>query len=399
MVRGGSLLALTLLIAAAFVTAGWYSVAREPGPRTTAAVDTEARLATTVFVSPSGSDENPCTRAAPCESLDRAYRRAKPGQVVEIAAGRYPEQTIRSDPRKTSSTDVLFRPARRARVIIEGGLVVEASHVELRDLKAGLWKSRLGTDQTFRNLDVGLFFIHGSRGVRVLGGDVGPYDNNDSQIASVEGRVPTDILIEGVRFHDARKTDPKAHTECLQIGSGIRVTIRGNRFQRCADQDILIRSWGNVNESPHPLRDFLIENNFFDRPVRGYYSLRLAKQEGWPCERFLVRNNSALANMYSDCEAKDVVFLSNLQPTKTAFSCTQSYGAKWDYNTYAEGEPCGPNDQIAPLGFVNEEQLDLHLQPGAAARGSAHPTNVPRSDIDGERRPAGSRSDAGADES
>jgi hypothetical protein len=396
MVRGGSLLALTLLVAAAFVTAGWYSVARDDQPRTAG----PGQLArSTIVVSPSGSDANPCTRAAPCETFDRAYRRARPGQVVELAAGRYPDQTIRADTRKTGAADVVFRPARRARVTIEGELVVEASHVEFRGFKATLWKSRLGTDQTFRNLDVGLFYIHGSRNVRVLGGDVGPYDNTDSQIASLDGRVPTKILIEGVRFHDARKTDPKAHTECLQIGSGVGVTIRGNRFLRCADHDIFIRSWGNVNDSPHPLRDFLIENNFFDKPVGGHYSVRLSEQDGWPCEHFLIRNNSALGNMYSNCEAKNVLFLSNLQPTKSGFSCSEGNGAEWDYNTYSEGEPCGPHDQVAPLDFVDEKTLDLHLEPEAAARGSAHPTNHPLLDIDGDRRPTRSRPDAGADES
>jgi hypothetical protein len=399
MVRGGSLLALILLVAAAFVTAGWYSVTSSEQPGTSAASEVEARAATPLYVSPTGSDGNPCTRARPCASLDQAYRRARPGQVVAIAAGRYPAQTIRADPGKAGAADVVFRPARRARVTIVGELLVEASHVELRGLKATLWKSRLGVDQTFRNLDVGLFYIHGSRNVRVLGGDVGPYENSDSQIASLDGRVPTKILIEGVRFHDARKTDPKAHTECLQIGSGVGVTIRANRFQRCADHDIFIRSWGDTNDSPHPLRDFLIENNFFDGPVGGHYSLRLSEQEGWPCERFLIRNNSALGNMYSNCEARDVLFLSNLQPSKTAFSCTEGNGAEWDYNTYAEGEPCGPHDQVAPLGFVNEATLDLHLEPGAAARGTGHPTNHPQADIDGDRRPTGTRPDAGADES
>ncbi len=226
MVRGISLLALTLLTAAGFLAAGWYSVSRVDEPRVSAGAQHGSGSSEPLAVAPTGSDDNPCTIAAPCASLDRAYRRARPGQVVEIAGGTYPEQTIRADPRKTSGEDVVLRPAPHSRVVIDGGLVVEASHIELRGLKAGLWKSRLAADQTFRNLDVGLFFIHGSRNVRVLGGDVGPYDDNDSQIASVDGQVPTDILIERVRFHDARKVDPKAHTECLQIGSGVRVVIR-----------------------------------------------------------------------------------------------------------------------------------------------------------------------------
>ena len=350
-----------------------------------------------IFVSPGGSDGGVCTREAPCASFDRAYRVAQPGQVVEVAAGTYPAQTITSDPSKLVDEDVILRPAPGAQVTITGALIVEASHIELRSFMAGFWKSRLASDQTFRNLDVGLFFIHGSNGVTVSGGDVGPYDNDDSQIASLQGRVPTDIVIEYVFFHDARKTDPSAHTECLQIGSGIRVTIRGNRFDRCSDHDIFIRSWGNANKSPHPLQDFTIENNFFGKVVRGYYSLRLSATTGWPCERFVVRNNSALTNMYSTCEARDVRFIANLQPSKTRQACEDG-GGVWDYNVYGEGEACGTHDTIAPLGYTDPDTLDLHLSPGSAALGHAPPEGVAATDIDGQRRPRGDRPDAGADE-
>jgi hypothetical protein len=163
----------------------------------------------------------------------------------------------------------------------------------------------------------------------------------------------------------------------------------------CADHDIFIRSWGNANDSPHPLPDFTIENNFFGKTLRGYYSLRLAEQTGWPCERFVVRNNSALQNMYSDCEAGDVRFIANLQPSNTTRACA---GSVWDYNVYAEGEACSPNDIVAPLGYVNPEALDLHLAPGSAALGHGPPDGVAVTDIDGQQRPRGDRPDAGADE-
>lgn len=351
-----------------------------------------------IFVAPDGSDGGPCTREAPCASLGHAYRVAQPGDVVEMAGGSYPSQLIAADPAKSATDDVLIRPALGAQVTIAGSLIVEASHIELRSIRAGYWKSRLATDQVFRDLDVALFFIHGSQQVTVSGGDVGPNENSDSQIASLKGRVPTDILIENVLFHDTIKTDPEAHTECLQIGAGIRVTIRANRFVRCADHDILIRSWAFVNDSPHPLQDFVIENNFFGATLRGYYSLRLAEQTGWPCERFVVRNNSALQNMYSDCEARDVRFIANLQPSNTRRACAGGAGTVWDYNVYSEGEPCGPNDIIAPLGYVDPDSLDLHLIPGSAALGHAPPDGGADTDIDGQQRPRGDLPDAGADE-
>jgi hypothetical protein len=357
-----------------------------------------APRAADLYVAPSGSDGGRCTRRAPCASFDRAYQVAKPGDVIEVAAGRYPAQTIEADPDKRSPKDVILRPARGARVEIEGTLVVEASHVEIRRMAASVWKSRLGDDQTFRNLNVNIFIIHGSSNVSVIGGDVGPSTDVDSQVTSLEGQVPRKVLIDRVAFHDARKRDPAAHVECLQFGSGIDVVVRRSSFERCSDHDIFVRSWGSVNASPHPLSSFTIENNFFGRPLRGFYSLRLAFQDGRPCEDFLVRNNSALTNMYSDCEARGVRFLGNIQPSKTGHSCSQGHGAVWDWNVYAEGEPCGENDIVAPARFRKPVALDLHLMRGSAAVGRAAPASYPDVDIDGDPRPRGGKADAGADE-
>src|SRR5438093_13535104 len=58
-----------------------------------------ARLA--LFVSPSGSDRKACTEAAPCRSFERAYRLARPGQTVKLAAGTYGGEEQQLDgPRK-----------------------------------------------------------------------------------------------------------------------------------------------------------------------------------------------------------------------------------------------------------------------------------------------------------
>jgi hypothetical protein len=284
-------------------------------------------------------------------------------------------------------------------VRIDGGLVVRGSHIELRDLEAELWKSELAEDQTFRDLDVDLLFIRGSSGVRVLGGDVGPSVDDDSQVSSLAGQVPRNLLFDGVYFHDARKESPSAHTECLQFGSGVDVVVRASRFRRCSDHDLFIRSWGTLNDSPHPLRGFTIENNFFDKTLRGYYSLRLAAQPGWPCEAFLIRNNSALQNMYSDCEARDVRFLANIQPSMSKSACRSAHGAVWDWNVYRSGMRCRSHDVVAPrLRFQNAGALDLHLRPRSPALGRAASGVVPSRDIDGQARPRGGRADAGADE-
>jgi hypothetical protein len=52
----------------------------------------------TLYLAPSGSDAGTCAGAqAPCASFDRAYRVARPGDVVVLAGGSYPGQTIEGD--------------------------------------------------------------------------------------------------------------------------------------------------------------------------------------------------------------------------------------------------------------------------------------------------------------
>jgi parallel beta-helix repeat protein len=43
----------------------------------------------TYFVSPSGSDSNPCSQSSPCATPDHAFNLASPGQTVQVAPGTY----------------------------------------------------------------------------------------------------------------------------------------------------------------------------------------------------------------------------------------------------------------------------------------------------------------------
>src|SRR5438128_3316029 len=113
-----------------------------------------------LLVSPTGSDANACTQGAPCATLDRAYRAAAPGQVVQIAAGKYPYQEIDADAAKTSNAHVVFEPAPGASVYIltlafgNGTGTPAASHVTVRNIHAGeLQAFTPARDLTWINLD------------------------------------------------------------------------------------------------------------------------------------------------------------------------------------------------------------------------------------------------------
>jgi chitodextrinase len=359
-----------------------------------------------IFLATSGSDGNACTQTAPCRSFDRAYRVASPGQTVELSGGTYGGQTINADSSKTSATDVLFRPATGATVVVSGEVSVYGDHIELRDMKFGGWKTFLGTDDvTFRNIETAHLFIWSSSNISVMGGSVGVLNQKtsyDSNVTSASGSSmpPTNILIDGVWFHDWIDVDPGQanHIECLQVGSGVNVTIRNSRFERCGTHDIFIRSWGTLNGSYHPLRNWVIENNFFGETSDGFYAIQFVDDMAPDATSFVVRNNSTLQAFHDAIERGTISFVANIVDSMTSWECGQSSAGRWSYNVYESGVKCGSTDFVGPVNYENRAALDLHVLAGSAAIGHGSPTGSAAVDIDGQSRPLGGGPDAGADE-
>ena len=81
------------------------------------------------------------------------------------------------------------------------------------------------------------FFLEGSSNVSLIGGRVHcGVCNYHPQISAESGVnvAPTNILIDGVLFEDWQAASSAQHTECLQIGGGIGITIRNSTFRQCA---------------------------------------------------------------------------------------------------------------------------------------------------------------------
>jgi hypothetical protein len=349
-----------------------------------------------LLISPSGSDGNRCTRSAPCESFARAYRVAKPGQVVLVAAGRYDgQQEIEKDSTKTSPRDVLFRPVKGARVVVEA-LDVYGSHVELRGLRIERdFYVKCGADDvTLRGSKAKLFFIRSATNIRLLGTEFGPSDTI-SQIGHTEEcpRAPRGIVLDRVYMHDFTNPNPDKHMECLTVQAASDFAIRRSRFHHCEDFDILFKHRSPVLETTNTT----IENTWFDQPwPDGTSAIQFSEPDsGGTFRNVLIRNNSFAGNL----TLKPEISYPNLAVIANAGS---KYGGPCDkgiasYNVWRTGG-CGGTDRRADPKFVNERGFDFHLAPGSPAINRGHPKSFPRIDIDGQRRPAGGRSDAGADE-
>jgi hypothetical protein len=281
------------------------------------------------FVATNGSDANPCTRSAPCASFDRAYRVARPGQVVDVMPGVYGGGDIGVDATKTGATeDVFFRPHEGGAVSVQEMVDIRGSHVELRSMRFAGWYVKPGADDvTLRNIHAaGIIFISSASNVRVLGGEVetaGRHITSDSQIKSIseDAAPPTNILIDGVHFHDfQRPPGSGAHIECLQVGSFVNMTIRNSRFERCNTQGLFIRSWGEG----YPVQGLLVEGNFFGELNEGYYPFKFKADLNPDQCSGIVRDNVAEQDMLVEGCGGPVYVANNRRPDgRNVLSCIE----------------------------------------------------------------------------
>jgi hypothetical protein len=350
----------TLILRGALVAVLAAGVLAAAGLGRPASASTTLEPAASLYVSPFGSYTSGCTKTAPCRTFDRAYALAKAGQVVEMAGGTYGSQTIPFDATKTSTADVVFRPAAGATVVVAGLVNVDGKHVELRGLRAtGGWYARKGAqDVTFRDVSAALMGIQSASQVSVLGGEVGPWlanSDGDPKIAKASATttlVPTDILIDGVRFHDiVRPPGSGYHVECLQVGAAVNLTIRNSRFERCATHGLLVASWYRG----YPLRNVLVENNVFGATMDGYHALKVnVVTSAEPCQSCTIRGNtSAQAIAVNVDRTGSTISVRGNSTTSADLSppgwCDHGrYGVFWDGNTFASRPTCGVNATVLP---------------------------------------------------
>jgi hypothetical protein len=375
--------------------------------------------AASVYVSPSGNDASACTQAAPCRSFDRAYRVAQPGEVVEVAGGTYPAQSIGSDSTKTAP-NVVFQPAPGATVTLncssDGSncLAVSGDYVTVRNMQTayqapiagkavqgGVAINRGSNYVVFENIDAGHIWLAGDN-LTVLGGDYGPTVDEASTIpgnGTTTANPPRNVVIDGAYFHDHLRD--VRHMECLNVWGADGLVIRNSVFNNCAVFSIFVKHFGDNNI----MRNITIENNWFANTggIDQSAQLKVTKPTSNPaCHDVLIRFNSfAHGSVISDCDGTNIRWESNIFKNFLASGCSsRGAGTTFNYNVIEAGAKCGANDYVVPdgnVGYVNRAALDLHLTATSEAIGRGNPNSFPATDIDGETRPAGTEPDAGAD--
>ena len=235
----------------------------DPTRRAAAAVVVPAILAV-LFVAGSGAAVRPTV--APGQSWDAACEAAAPGDVIPVAAGSHPAQSISC---RKAAPGVTFRPVAGATVTVGSSgrtdnclslsgstyVTVEDVHTTTYTLggkpgQCGVSVGRGSTHHvTLRNVDGGHIFV-AADDVQILGGDYGPTADHDGRISdrtctATNGSCPVrNLLIDGAFFHDHRRVSD--HMQCISYDSGVNSTIRNSRFSNCAVFSVFVS--GGTNE-------------------------------------------------------------------------------------------------------------------------------------------------------
>ncbi len=365
-----------------------------------------------LVVSSSGND-SACARnvlTTPCASLGGAYAKAQGGDVVEVAAGSYGDQTV--GPRSLGTTDVVFRPASGAAVTLTG-LGVSATHVEFRGLRvdgviAIQTDSATGARPSFvtlRDVTSHSAFI-AADDIQLLGGNYGGFDacaantmEDGIQIwVTGSGVPPSRVTIDGATIHDVSdhadgcSGTPQSgrHVDCIQILDGQYITIRNSRFYGCATSNILGQPylWG--------LSHVTIENNFFASPVRAGNNVYLGGGSSTSCSQIVYRFNTSPGMGLTGGCSDPIATYANIMSTTACVG-----GVNYTNNVFLAGSAqCGSGAKVCAVSFASptSASADFHLgATDSCARNSLQIAPDPPTDIDGQPRPS-TNIDAGADE-
>ena len=366
------------LVALAAVLAAWLALPT-------------AASAATRYVAPGAADSGTCA-AAPCGSFSYAYRQAQPGEVVQVAAGTYPGQSVPNVAGRSAAAPVTFVPAPGAAVSLGGfdmagggGVVVSGirtGSLDIVDVENVLVAGGSGTTIWLNNV----------RNVTIRGGSYG--NKTDKQPVMVGAHPEShNVTFDGVEFHDAIATAPDVHTECLMANNVQGLTIKNSLFRNCAYFGVLISSCCGGQLPP---RDVLLESNVFENTYQwnGQEAPCSMMIGGVRIENLTFRNNTFETPLcFSNTIHANTRFVGNLGASGTCASGVTYVNNVWQSRT------CSASDRQASglmNDFVNPAGHDWHLKDGAAAIDKASPTEYPATDRDGKGRRGAP--DAGAHE-
>lgn len=200
-----------------------------------------------LYLSPSGSDANACTQAAPCRSFERAYALAQLGAVVSVGSGVYPAQNFAGGYQAS-------QPAGTKPITFRGeiGNLVRQLHVGSPNITFDGIHVDAGGSKT-----VGAAFESGGN-VTFKNGSIG--NVIDEKGALVAG---SNFTFDNVRFHDVVLVTEGVHNECVYAIGVPSMTVRNSTFTNCATMDLFFTYGSWWSPKPPTYGNVTLEGNQF----------------------------------------------------------------------------------------------------------------------------------------
>jgi hypothetical protein len=358
-----------------------------------------ATAATTYYIAPSGSDAGSCSQDRPCGTLDRAFHAAAPGDVVQLADGSYGDQRVRPDASKTAPVTLQAAPGATPSF---GALDIGASNVTvIGPYRATSLSTNGQPGSPIRNVLVQNVTVDGQARQTTVGyaasiqnvtwRDIDISNDVNSSLVLVDGGPAggvADMTIDHVTFHDALTTPGStAHTECLYLLGGTRITVRNSFFYNCRTFDMFVTGSDASQPSDYTVESNVFEHSIFPDGKPHYISVQFRDQSpvnglqfrnntaetpvGWPSDPVGPRGGTVAGNLLAGgAECKSGLTFSHNVTTGSACSST---------DVRASGATLRG-------GFVDYTHHNWRLKQGALAIDRGDPSNFPATDRDGLRR-------------
>jgi len=381
-----------------------------------------------LFVTQNGSDANLCTQNAPCLTFNRAYQIANCGNIINVAPGNYPSQTIRELVTLSSCINNVIINA--TGVIINGGISLgdnnagtgpanpdtnSPDHLTIRGLTYSgnivMWGD--ATFITIENVSGGSVLIQGAQDITIRNSEFGPCPSTGGSCGRFfildgfgegEPTRTSRILVENNTIHDYTITAAADHWECVFTTGGTDVTIRGNRIYNCDTYDLVM---GDNGASAGFVR-WIIENNWFGdtccfggmRTTGG--SSRESAVNLYALTDAVIRFNSFAPGQKITNEGGGSVSNVRIIGNIIGASGACAVGATYSFNLFTTGTGCGTSRATISVPYVNPSSasaMNYHLLAGTQAEGWVTGTDsdyLLDVDFDGESRTE--PRDAGSDE-
>ena len=350
-----AILAIALIGAAQTACGGTSGTLAQPAPKR-------------FYVSSSGSDRNPGTKARPWRTIVHATRVLRAGQTAVVLAGTYSD-SINWARGGSDSAPITIRAAAGARVTITGRVKIWAANVRLSGFRL------LG--QTAANANEVAIYVSGGRNIEVSGNEI----TRAARSGIFVSGGATDVRVIGNWIHDNGLRENLDHGIYWHSGTG------GLIANNVIESNI---AYG-VHLYPNADETTVTSNTIVDN---GRSGIIVAGDSSASSDGNLLVNNILAFNH----EFGMRTFWSSPVGTGNEARANLSHGnteGPVASGSQARGISLFDTWTDAP-SFVDPMASDYHLQAGSAALGRAIPDWAPATDFDGRERPQGSAPDLGA---